>query len=187
LFWIPIPLILWQRRLEEAATVDNFEIVTPIKGPDKVICIDFDGTIVDHQFPRIGEPVPGAFEYMKKFQELGAKLILWTMRNDDPDLHTLGSVLTQAVEYCRDRGIEFWGVNINPNQHTWSRSHKAYAQLYIDDAALGCPLTVAKEMSRPYVDWSIAGPMVASWIKNGIVEEIISRNTEKEEKEETQS
>ena len=46
------------------------------------IAIDFDGTIVDHRFPEIGKPVPGAFEWMKKFKEAGAKLILWTMRSD---------------------------------------------------------------------------------------------------------
>jgi len=28
------------------------------------ICVDFDGTIVEHEFPAIGLPVPGAVEKM---------------------------------------------------------------------------------------------------------------------------
>jgi len=46
------------------------------------ICIDFDGTIVEHRFPDVGSPVPGALEWMIEFQEAGAKLILFTMRSD---------------------------------------------------------------------------------------------------------
>jgi len=53
-----------------------------MKVPFMYICIDFDGTIVDHRFPEIGPPVPGAVEWMLRFQEAGAKLILFTMRSD---------------------------------------------------------------------------------------------------------
>jgi hypothetical protein len=125
------------------------------------IAIDFDGTIADHKFPEIGEPVPGAFDWMKAFQKAGAKLILYTMRSDS-SLH--GNVLTQAVEFCRQNGVEFHGINTNPGQRHWTNSPKAYAQIYIDDAAFGCPLLV-NPSGRAYVDWSIVGPEVLERIK----------------------
>lgn len=115
-----------------------------------IIAVDFDGTIVEHQYPAIGPDVPGAFEWLRKLQDAGALLMLWTMRD--------GKALDEAVEHCRAQGVEFWGVNVNPTQVSWSASAKQYAHLYIDDAALGCPL-VHPGRARPYVDWSVAGPL----------------------------
>jgi len=120
------------------------------------IAVDFDGTIAKHEFPKIGEPVPLAFAWMKAFQALGAKLILYTMRSDGQQ-H--GDVLTEAVEFCRRHGIEFYGINRDPDQDEWTSSPKAYANIYIDDAAAGCPLIV-NPAGRPYVDWSRVGPEV---------------------------
>ncbi len=128
-----------------------------------IIAVDFDGTISDHQFPRIGEAVPGAFEWMKKFQEAGAKLILWTMRSDGRA--DGGGYLKDAVEFCRENGVEFWAHNTNPEQAGWTGSPKAYAHVYIDDAAFGCPL---KENSsgRPFVDWDVVGPKVLELLES---------------------
>ena len=120
------------------------------------IAIDFDGTIVEHCFPAIGRAVPKAFYWMRRFQQAGAKLILFTMRSDG---QKHGDVLTQAVEFCRRQGIEFYGVNRDPDQDTWTSSPKAYAQRYIDDAAVGCPLAYPVS-GRPYVDWDKVGPKV---------------------------
>ena len=90
------------------------------------ICIDFDGTIVDHRFPEIGPPAPGALEWMAKFQAAGARLILFTMRSDGgKNPH----VLTQAVNYLQENGITLYGVNKNPTQVHWTKSPKAYAQI----------------------------------------------------------
>lgn len=123
-----------------------------------IIAVDFDGTIVEHEYPEVGAPVPGSIEWMKKFVEAGARLILWTMRHDSA---SAGPVLTHAVEYCRSQGVEFWGVNYNPTQHTWSCSFKAYANIYIDDAAACCPLRDSPRMGgRPMVDWDVVGPAV---------------------------
>lgn len=127
-----------------------------------IIAVDFDGTIAENRFPDIGREVPGAFDWMKRFVEAGAKLVLYTMRSDG---QKYGDVLTKAVEFCRERGIEFYGVNTNPDQGSWTSSPKAYAQIYIDDAAAGCPLAESKEMGcRPYVDWEAVGPLVLSQI-----------------------
>ncbi len=121
------------------------------------ICIDFDGTIVDHCFPDIGPPAPGALEWMAKFQEAGAKLILFTMRSDGGKNE---DALSRAVEYLNENGIDLYGVNKNPTQVRWTSSPKAYGQLYIDDAAFGCPLIQPDGFQRPCVDWSVVGPGV---------------------------
>lgn len=129
---------------------------------DFVIGIDFDGTIVDHKFPDIGAPCPGALEWIKTFISLGAKIVLWTMRSDG---QKHGDVLTEAVDYLRRNGVELYGVNRNPTQDEWTHSHKAYCHVYIDDAAYGCPLVYNFNGSeKPMVDWSEVGPAVRDMI-----------------------
>jgi len=137
-----------------------------------IIAVDFDGTLVDHRFPDIGREVPAAFEWLKLCQQAGARLILWTVRADGgeggPSDSPLGDYLRHAVEFCQARGIEFWAVNENPEQASWSTSPKAYAHIYIDDAAYGCPLRENPRMGgRPYVDWRIVGPSVLAKIQRG--------------------
>lgn len=107
-----------------------------------IIGIDFDGTIVTHEYPVLGKPVPWAIETMKELQAHGHKLMLWTMRS--------GRELEQAVNYLAKNGIILWGINENPEWQTGS--NKQYAHLYIDDACLGCPLINPSE-GRPYVNW----------------------------------
>ena len=127
------------------------------------IAVDFDGTIAEHEFPDIGNAVPGAFDWMKEWQAAGAKLILWTMRSDGRtgDGKENGPVLTEAVEFCRANGVEFWAVNANPTQAAWTGSPKCYAHVYVDDAAYGCPLRPARKAGvRPCVDWEKVGPAV---------------------------
>lgn len=110
------------------------------------IAVDFDGTIVAHEFPEIGAPVPGALDTLRWLRENGHELYLWTMRS--------GETLQAAVDWLAGNGITFHAVNQNPTQHTWTASPKLYAQIYIDDAALGCPLRENPKMGgRPYVDW----------------------------------
>lgn len=129
-----------------------------------IIAVDFDGTIVEHEYPEIGATNPEAFRWLKEFQDAGAKLILWTMRSDRPSEGN--ATLSDAVGFCRLNGIEFFGVNGNPTQSNWTNSPKAYAQLYIDDAAFGCPLRPScRAGGRPAVDWSIVGPAVMGMLK----------------------
>lgn len=122
-----------------------------------IIAVDFDGTIVTHEFPEIGRKI-GAFKWLRLAQKLGAKIILFTMRS--------GKHLQDAVEYVESNGINLYGVNTNPTQHKWTTSPKAYAQLYIDDASLGIPLTTDSKTERPYVDWNLTGPQLMNYIKN---------------------
>jgi hypothetical protein len=131
-----------------------------------IVAVDFDGTIAEHEFPDIGAAVPGAFKWLKKWQAAGARLVLWTMR-DDMRCESFGPVLTQAVEFCRRNGVEFWGVNGNPEQKSWTQSPKAYANVYVDDAAFGCPLMPSRKNSgRPMVNWAVVGPKVLKMIES---------------------
>lgn len=116
-----------------------------------IIAIDFDGTLCEHKYPEIGNEVPLAFDTLKALQAKGHQLMLWTMRGNDEKKSTL----REALEWCAARGILFWGVNKNPDQEKegWTNSNKQYANLYIDDAALGCPLLMPEGHTRPFVDW----------------------------------
>lgn len=129
------------------------------------ICIDFDGTIVDHCFPEIGTEAPGAIYWLGRLQDQGAKLILFTMRSDS-DFG--GTMLTDAVNFLESKGIRLYGVNRNPDQDSWTQSPKAYAEVYVDDAAFGCPLIRPAGFRRPCVDWEVVGPGLLGRLRKGL-------------------
>ena len=96
------------------------------------IAVDFDGTIVEHEYPKIGKPIPFAIDVLKKLQyEDHHMLILWTVRE--------GTLLDEAVEYCKNKGLEFYAVNKNFPEETLEPgiSRKIVADIYIDDRNLG--------------------------------------------------
>ena len=112
-----------------------------------IICVDFDGTCVTHEYPNVGKEI-GATEVLKQLTDKGHKLILFTMRS--------GKELQDAINWFKERDIPLFGINENPEQHTWTSSPKPYANLYIDDAALGCPTKYDIILSnRPFVNWDI--------------------------------
>lgn len=94
-----------------------------------VLSCDFDGTICQHMFPAIGEPLPGAFETLKRFQEKGDRLILWTCRE--------GMFLNEAIKFCKSNGIIFESHNSNVVEHDYAKSRKVYSDCYIDDRMVG--------------------------------------------------
>ncbi|MCL2874854.1 MAG: hypothetical protein FWF12_00890 [Betaproteobacteria bacterium] len=110
-----------------------------------LVAVDFDGTVVTHEYPRINYKKDiGSVRVLKRFVKEGSALILNTMRS--------GETLSEAVKWFEDRGISLWGINENPTQKEWTSSPKVYAHLYIDDAAACIPLV--KEIGyRDYVDW----------------------------------
>lgn len=136
-----------------------------------IIAIDFDGTCVTHNFPSVGVEI-GAAPVLKRLVEKGHKLILFTMRSnvndvdasDNPEIHNEpGNYLSQAVDWFKKHDIPLYGVQVNPTQSSWTTSPKCYAELYIDDAALGCPLIFPEKYDlqdlprlsdRPFVDWA---------------------------------
>jgi len=134
------------------------------------IILDFDGTCVAHDFPNVGKEI-GAVPVLKELVKAGHKLILFTMRSNlrnphsnDPDIHCQGGdYLTQACIWFINNGIPLYGVQTNPAQKPWTTSPKAYGQIIIDDAALGCPLKTNPEISdRPFVDWQAVESMLIS-------------------------
>lgn len=108
-----------------------------------IIAVDFDGTCVTHRYPEVGEEI-GAAEILKRLVHAGHHIILFTMRS--------GKELDDAVQWFEKHEIPLFGVNENPTQKSWTSSPKPYAHIYIDDAALGCPL-IYPDSGRPYVDW----------------------------------
>ena len=97
------------------------------------IAVDFDGTIVEHEYPDIGEEIPFATETLKMLIADRHKLILWSCRE--------GQLLYDAIEWCRQRGVEFYAVNRDYpeekkeyNQHF---SRKLKVDMFIDDRNIG--------------------------------------------------
>ena len=128
-----------------------------------IIAVDFDGTCVTHDFPRIGKDI-GAIPVLKDLVRNGHQIILFTMRSnkesgDVPEEDgyispNFGPRLDEAVQWFENNGIPLYGINENPSQKDWTDSPKPYAHLYIDDAALGIPLGYNLLISeRPFVDW----------------------------------
>lgn len=154
--------------------------------------VDFDGTVVKHEFPQVGEDI-GAAPVLKKLVNAGHKLILFTMRSDKEFRNPDGSItdcgLKDAVKWFEDNDIPLYGVQSNPTQSSWTSSPKSYAQLMIDDSALGCPLkwdykpvpiqiddkvnrlvygeTMMVKTGHPYVDWVEVERML---IKMGLID-----------------
>ncbi|MDR0505492.1 MAG: hypothetical protein LBH32_01565 [Dysgonamonadaceae bacterium] len=96
------------------------------------IAVDFDGTIVEHEYPKIGKPIPFAIDVLKKLQqEEHHILILWTMRE--------GKLLDEAINYCAKQGLTFYAHNKNYPEEVFSEDsvRKLAVDIYIDDRNIG--------------------------------------------------
>lgn len=92
------------------------------------IAVDFDGTLVENRYPKIGKPILFAFETLKKLQQEGHQIILWTYRS--------GVRLEEAVAYCEDKGIKFYAINKSYPEEEYEEqlmSRKILADVFIDD------------------------------------------------------
>ena len=97
-----------------------------------IIAVDFDGTLVTDKFPEIGEPIEKTWENVFKAQSKGAKIILWTSRDNER--------LKAAVEYCTSRGLHFDAINDNLDECKIlfnNDTRKVYANEYWEDKAIG--------------------------------------------------
>ena len=128
-----------------------------------LIAVDFDGTIVTHKYPEIGEEIPFAIDTLKMLRQDGHRIILWSVRE--------GHLLDEAVEYCRQRGLEFYAVNRDyPEETTDNNPHfsrKLKADVFIDDRNLG---------GLP--DWGTTYSMIKhrhTW--NDVVDELVSQSS----------
>ena len=93
-----------------------------------LIAVDFDGTVVTHAYPEIGDDA-GAVAVLKELTD-------------------------KAVKWFRDREIPLYAINENPSQQRWTSSPKIHADLYIDDSNLGCPIRFVDGVKRPVADWT---------------------------------
>lgn len=97
------------------------------------IAVDFDGTIVQHKYPRIGKEIPFAIQTLKMLSSEGHRLILWTVRE--------GQLLDDAIQWCRERGVEFYAANKDYPEETVDNnnafSRKLKVDLWIDDRNIG--------------------------------------------------
>lgn len=95
-----------------------------------IIAVDFDGTIVEHAYPKLGAPIPFAIDTLLKLQKDGHTLILWTVRE--------GALLQEAIDYCEKKGLVFFAANKNyPEEDIAKAARKLTAELFIDDRNLG--------------------------------------------------
>lgn len=96
-----------------------------------IIAVDFDGTIVEDAYPKIGKPQIFAFETLKKLQEEGHRLILWTYRHSER--------LQEAVTFCEENGVHFYAVNSSFPGEEFNNdvSRKINADFFIDDRNIG--------------------------------------------------
>ena len=77
-----------------------------------IIAVDFDGTIVEHRYPEIGKEIPFAIDTLKMLIKDHHRVILWSVRE--------GKLLEDAVNWCKERGVEFYAVNRDyPEESTW--------------------------------------------------------------------
>ncbi len=95
------------------------------------IAVDFDGTIVEDKYPEIGRERIFAFQTLRELQKKGFMLVLWTCRT--------GQLLDDAVQFCKQNGVEFYAVNSNYPGETFSENQmrKIDADIYIDDRNIG--------------------------------------------------
>ena len=121
--------------------------------PEVVIAVDFDGTCVTHDYPYIGSDI-GAVPVLRELADAGYHLVLNTMRS--------GRLEKDAIKWFKENDIPLYGVNCNPDQRSWTSSPKVYADLYIDDAALGIPLKTSPTSTRPFVDWVAVRELLVS-------------------------
>ena len=98
-----------------------------------IIAVDFDGTIVEHKYPKIGSEIPFATDTLKMLIKDGHQLILWSVRE--------GELLQEAVDWCHERGVDFWAVNKDyPEEEKEKNNHfsrKLKVEMFIDDRNLG--------------------------------------------------
>lgn len=132
-----------------------------------LIAVDFDGTIVEHRYPKIGKERPFAIQTLKQLIQDGHRLILWTIRH--------GESLQAAVDWCKERGVEFYAINrdyAEQEDAQGDRSPKVKCDMYIDDRNVG---------GLP--DWGTIYDMITNNLTYETINpELVSANSDKKSK-----
>ena len=126
-----------------------------------IISVDFDGTCVTHEFPKTGKNI-GAEIVLKELSDCDHKIICTSMRSNEHSITINTDTIKGIKDWFSENDIKLYAINDNPSQDAWSKSRKIYANLYIDDQFLGCPLCYNKEYSdRVFVDWYTVTKMLS--------------------------
>ncbi|MBK7711664.1 MAG: hydrolase [Bacteroidales bacterium] len=141
------------------------------------IAVDFDGTIVEHEYPEIGKEKLFAFLTLKELNKKGARLILWTFRT--------GKELDEAVEFCRKNGVEFYAVNKNYPEEILNENigRKIDADIFIDDRNIGGfpGWSEVWQILNPFEsDQKVAERRLSSK-KTNLITRLLKRNTDSNE------
>lgn len=124
-----------------------------------VIYLDFDGTLVEHEYPKIGRCNFGCIEVVKRLQDAGHEVILNTYRADcaNGTLEKAIDWLCDAWMVSKSRELDLLPIKatdkrINPDSWDWLRMLKDEV-MYIDDMALNIPLKRCCMIESFMVDW----------------------------------
>ena len=93
-----------------------------------LFAIDFDGTIVEHNYPDIGDPHKETIEFIKDLIAAGHEWTLLTMRE--------GEKLQEALDFLKNYNITPNYVNDNPDyikKEFNCNPRKVFAHSYLDD------------------------------------------------------
>jgi hypothetical protein len=131
-----------------------------------IFAVDFDGVLCENKWPEIGAPLEYNLCFIKELRRLGNKVILWTCRS--------GLRLDHAIEWCRERGLEFDAVNENLIEAVVAfggDTRKIYADYYIDDKAVVANFATDESIRRTDPHFRKGYP-VTQRIKASIVQEV---------------
>lgn len=118
----------------------------------EIYAVDFDKTLSMAKYPDVGEPNIKLIEILKEKQAAGDKIILWTCRE--------GELLEQAVEYCREYGLEFDAVNDNIQENIekfGNNCRKIFANYYVDDKSIEPDCLIMMEGIKGMIDRMFMG------------------------------
>ena len=109
-------------------------MVTPTTTPSSTKVLGGSAAgLLTRVYPKIGEELPFATETLKMLIKEHHKLILWTVRE--------GALLDEAVNWCRERGVEFYAINKDypEERQEWNNhfSRKLKVDMWIDDRNIG--------------------------------------------------
>jgi len=90
--------------------------------------VDFDGTLCENKYPKIGEPNKELIKQLAEERKKGTAVILFTCRD--------GQKLKDAVKWCGKQGLKFDRVNDNLPERIRAyrgNTRKISADVYVDD------------------------------------------------------
>ena len=114
-----------------------------------IMAVDFDGTLVENEYPDIGRERVNFCKTIRILQKMGVRSILWTSRT--------GDALRQAIEWCEDHDLHFDTVNENLPEIIEMAggidTRKVFADVYFDDRNRTVDATFMKKKVEEVWSW----------------------------------